>query len=74
VVIGKVRGLSPLFPSKEDERGGTPGGLEKGLEGVLFVPINLETIPLGIFSHLDQPIRLLSFPVDATSVHKEKDP
>jgi hypothetical protein len=48
--------------------------LEKGLEGVLFLPFYLETIPLGLFSHLDQSIGLLSFSVDATSVHKEKDP
>jgi hypothetical protein len=74
VVIGKARGLSPLFPSNEDERWGTSGGLEKGLEGVQFVPFHLETVSLGLFPHLDQPIRLLSFSVDAASVHEEKDP
>jgi hypothetical protein len=45
-----------------------------GLEGVLFVSFSLETIPLGLLSYLDQSIHLLSFSVDATSVHKEKDP
>jgi hypothetical protein len=45
-----------------------------GLEGVLFVSFSLETIPLELLSHLDQSIYLLSFSVDATSVHKEKDP
>ena len=74
VVIGKARGLSPLFPSDEDEQGGAPGGLEKGLEGVQCVSFYLETDSLGLFSHLDQPIRLLSFSVDAASVHEEKDP
>jgi len=74
VVIGKARGLGPLFPSDEDEQGGAPGGLEKGLEGVQCVPFHLETVSLGIFSHLDQPIRLFSFSVDAAPVHEKKDP
>jgi hypothetical protein len=74
VVIKKTRGLRPPFPPDEDERRGAPGGLEKGLEGVLFISLYLEKIPLGIFSHRDQPIRLLSLSVDATSVHREKDP
>ena len=73
VVIEKTGGLGPLFPPDEDERCGTPGGLEKGLEGVLCVPFYLETIPLGIFADPAQPIRLLPFSVDAASVHKEKD-
>jgi hypothetical protein len=48
--------------------------LEKGVEGVQFIPFHLETVSLGLFSHLDQPIRLLPFSVDATPVHEEKDP
>jgi hypothetical protein len=48
--------------------------LEKSLEGVLFLLFYLEPISLGLFSHLDQPIRLLSLPMDASSVYKKKDP
>jgi hypothetical protein len=48
--------------------------LEKGLEGILCVLLYLETIPLGIFADLAQPVRLLPFSVDAASVHEEKDP
>jgi hypothetical protein len=74
VVAGKTGGFRPPFPSDEDERRDTPGGLEKSLEGVLFLPFHLETIPLGIFTDLDQSNRLFSFSSDAASVHEEKDP
>ena len=74
VVTGKTGGLRPPFPSDEDECGDTPGGLEKGLEGVLLPPFRLETIPLGIFTHLDQPNRLFPFSTDAASVHEGEDP
>ena len=47
--------------------------MEKCLEGVLFLPFDLETVSLEILSHLAQPIRLLSFSVDAASVHEEED-
>ena len=74
VVTGKTGGLRPSLPSGEDECGDAPGGLEKGLERVLFLPFHLETISLGIRTDFDQPHRLLSFSADAAPVHKREDP
>jgi len=70
----KSRRTSPLLPSDENGHGGTPGRLEKGLEGVQFVPFHLEAVSLELLSHLGQSIRLLPFSVDAASVHEEEDP
>ena len=74
VVTGKTGGLRPSFSSDEDECRDAPGGLEKGLERVLFLPFHLGTIPLEIFTDLDQPDRLFSVSTDAAPVHKEENP
>ena len=74
VVAGKTGGFRPPFSSDEDECRGTPGGLEKGLEGVLFLPFHLETISLGILTDPAQPNRLFSFSTDAAPIHKGEDP
>jgi len=73
VVIGKTRGLRSAFCSKEDERRDTPGRVEKGLEGVLFLSLHLEAIPLELSTYPAQSLRLSPLPTDAASVHKEKD-
>ena len=74
MVIGKTGGLGAFLSSREDERSDTPGRLEKGLEGVLFLSLHLETIPLELPSHPGQSLRLLSFSTHAASVHKEENP
>ncbi len=73
VAIGKAGGVCSLFHPEEDEQRGPPRRLETGLERILFIPFHSETIPLGVFSHPDQPVGLLSFSMDATPVYKEKD-
>ena len=73
VAIGKIRRLRAAFSTNEDGTRGLAFGLEKCLERVLFLPFDLETISLGILSHLAQPICLLSFSVDAAPVHEEED-
>jgi hypothetical protein len=72
-LLEKLEDSAPFSPD-EDERRGPPGGLEKSLEGVLFLPFHLETISLGIFTDADQPDRLFSFSGDAAPVHKKEDP
>ena len=74
VAIGKAGGGCSLFSSDEDERRDAAGRLEKGLEDLQFVPLDLETVPMGILSHLDQPICLFSLSAHAASVYEEKDP
>ena len=74
VATGETGGLRPPFPSDEDERRGTPGGVEKSLEEVLLLPFHLETIPLEIFADADQSGRLFSFSGDAAPVYKKEDP
>lgn len=73
MVTGETGGFRSPFRSDEDERRRAPGGLEKGLEGVLLLSFHLETIPLGIFTDVDQSNRLFSFSSDAAPVYKEKD-
>ena len=48
--------------------------METGLEGVLFFPFNQEAIPMELSAYVNEPFSLSPFPVDAASVHKEKDP
>ena len=73
VVTGKTGGLRPPFPSDEDECRDAQGRLEKGLEGLLFLPFHLETISLGILTDPAQPNRLFAFSTDAAPVHKGED-
>ena len=74
MVTGKAGRLRSPFCSDEDEPRDTPERLEKGVEGVLLLPLHLETIPLGIFTDADQPNRLFPFSGDAASVYKKENP
>ena len=74
VVAGKTGGFRPPFSSDEDECGDTPGGLEKGLGEVLFLPFHLGTVSLETFTDPAQPNRLFSFSTDAAPIHKGEDP
>ncbi len=74
MVAGKTGGLRSPLSSDEDECGDASGRLEKGVGGVLLLPLHLETIPLGIFTDLDQSNRLFSFSGDATPVYKKENP
>ncbi len=73
VVTGKTRGFRPAFSSDEDGTRSLTLGLEKRLERVLFLPFDLETISLEVFSHPAQQGRLFSFSVDAASVRREEN-
>jgi hypothetical protein len=73
VAVGKTGGICSPFPSKENEPRVTPGGLENGLEGILFPSFHSKTIPLQLSTDSDQPFGLLPLPVDAAAVHTEKD-
>jgi len=73
VATRKTEEFRPPFPSKEGEYRDATGGLEKGLEGLLFLPFHLETISLEILTDPAQPNRLFSFSTDAAPVHKGED-
>ena len=63
----------PPFYSQEDERGGPPGVLEEGLEGVLFPFLHMETVPLQLSTDPDQSAGLFSLSVDPATIYTEKD-
>jgi hypothetical protein len=72
VVTGSAGRFRSSLSPKEDERRGTPGGVEECLEGVLFSLVHFEKISMELSLHSAQPSGLLSFPVDATPVCTEE--
>ena len=73
VANGKARGFGSPFSSSEDEPRDPSGRLEEGLARILRLPVDPEKIPLELCSHSNQPLDLLSVPVDAAPIHSEED-
>ena len=61
-----------LYP-KENGRRDTPEELERDLEEILFLLLHLETVPVGLSSHLAEPFNLFPVSVDATPVYPKED-